>query len=228
MNNDKGTNISYTIPSSSKMRRLLRPLSFPLNWESKYFLTNNETLKKNEKIKEFSENSANINKIQKFKINLLNFRYELKKTKNPKEICEFLTKLNFIDKLITEHLVKAEKYKEFNHEEDLIKDKALLFTESDFFDYYKKSDKQYNILSNFMLKISEKERKFKNLISLKNKTLKKLYKDYSKGIITYQSLIGFKNSIYQSIKEYLVEKDKESEDFYYISKDGDKLKNYKN
>lgn len=106
------TNSAFIIPHKKDVRSQIRPLdlhlvhklkdraNYSLNWEKDYSVQGSE----NQIV--YAGENAKVHETTKYVANLLNFKWELKKTFSAKQRLELLHSLSLTDKLIEAHLGK--------------------------------------------------------------------------------------------------------------------------
>ena len=101
----KVTEMVGAIPEPSKVRNVIKPLSYRLNWEKEFYQVGPQTMKSDDKHDNLAAQcQPKINKEMEFIVNLQNLKYVLKKNMSVDGIGKLLVDFQFIDELIGEHL----------------------------------------------------------------------------------------------------------------------------
>ena len=152
------------IPLVDRMRNIIKPMSYKLNWEGEFYQKSENQLKKMEKYGNLASQSQNkVDKSMEFIINLQNFKYTLKKQMKVDEIGQLLLDFKFIDELIQEHLNITPLNFEVYQRKLKRKGKDLL--------KYQNSPMRGSFVNNytkFMMKVALRKDKFKSLLKIRN------------------------------------------------------------
>ncbi|KRX10428.1 hypothetical protein PPERSA_10527 [Pseudocohnilembus persalinus] len=201
-------NLVHVIPSKKVDRFILRPLSYPLQWESFYLEQLPEKSEKNQKLEYLINQSENGNKIgqnTKFIANLQNFKYELRRS-DQQQMFSLLEELEFIDNLAQSHLDgnKCKQEEQFGQ--------AVPRSGDEYFTYLENNGVEEMYNSDYLQFFIEKAQKKQKLIALwkqKNQGyVQEQYQLMQKGKISRKQF----NNIQKNINEELLDELKSLDD----------------
>lgn len=152
------------IPEPSKVRNVIKPLSYRLNWEKEFYQVGPQTMKSDDKNDNLAAQcQPKISKEMEFIVNLQNLKYVIKKNMSVDEIGKLLIDFQFIDELIGDHLNNTrEEFEKFGRKlkrkgKDILKYQNHPFRGSFTNDYTK-----------FMLKAALRRENLKEMVKMRN------------------------------------------------------------
>ena len=168
--NSKVSDMVGAIPDPLKMRNVIKPLSYKLNWEREFYQLGSKMMNTEDKYDNLaSQCQDKINKEMEFIVNLQNLKYVLKKNLSVDEIGQMLVDFKFVDELIEEHLEKHQQKFE-------VYGRKLKRKGKDFLKYLNHQFKgtYTNDYTKFMLKVSLRRDSLKEMVKMRNSL--KIYK----------------------------------------------------